>query len=1610
MSAAADLEAGAEGSPAIAAPPAPEPLPPRPYVGMRPLDRDEGKLLFGRDDDVRFLCNKIFASPVTLLYAQSGVGKSSLLRSRTVAELKKQDAVVVYFENWTKPTRGSVVDPLKAALVKLLPATVQTANSGDRSILELVRRLGAKDDFGERHTVVLILDQLEEFLLQTADVEPLRRELALLLRSKDVDVRVVLSLREEFLAALEPFKSDVPQLFRSTYRLEPISDQAIAEAITQPAEWFGGSYDRTLPATILYDLAEEQTRRENAQAKDTDGLARLRVWARNRAARNSALTSPPPATQGAAEVASDTSRACSGASLPFVQLVCEKLWATAELGDKRMGLSLYRDLGGIRRILDAHVESVMPKKWRQRELAARLLVPLAPATGLKMSYAAAELAQVTERDADEVVELLGLLSKGLILRTREYGGSVRYELQHDALVGVVRPWRDEVLAEARRRKLLMRIGAVLAFLLLVGAYGLVRHWRSEREYADNTAALRDLHRDMGEFERATAYLLLYSKQAAARRFTDLEAGLRVRAKGLDHGGRAYAMQEQEAPPLAGREVRARVSSDYPLTKDAFEREWAAQSRIAAERWGIPLPPRIRLEPSLAPCPLGAGGAKTCKAILSAPGGPLETEVLWYPGEENDLVLVPASPEGKQVGLYAWLEARKLLLRESLPMLPVGSEEWWLVPRWTLPAWHAVGAAGDGAVDRGSLLARRMAAQATRRPDLFITHAVTDSLVARVAQSFPATASEAHRIRGQRLTDDLVALAKTGNGFALRALPAILDFLATCGGDLGSEEVAQIWMNLLVPATYLPSTLAPAPSRNDACGEDAERLAVASAGPGPLNTVDPAPVELNRGIVVHLGGRTPGASQAAFESSALRVRRALYESRGLDVPIAFVPATSQLEPEEIAISVADGSYGSVGRDLAPLPLPATDLDKFLERALNDAAVGAERRDPSTPGPTGNAANLRAQWLSAETVEAILERLRTEPNKAASKDFKTTADWLTKNYSLTDLKILLRAVVSSEEPGNSVRYPEWLLASLVYWANSNDSTSKGDRRSVAALAAHLRRLQAAAADPPAGGSCPRVDEGIDKLRHGDACGAQRAFHNARADECFVRGYASSRAVANDPIVAVAGPAPAPPTSVASPLHRPAVPASGELTSLLAWRDLVETPLNRTVSDLAPNIWLFQRHAFNPTWQADVYRQTMTRLNAAKLWPTTPSTLEFFRLALAYMSPAVAAEADVAKAAIGQVLHKNRPVLTSDRVGDALDQLFAVCGNRLSANWCRGFLFSIVKEYREDLDPWTIVASIYASLWRDQDLVAWYGDRRTLEQAVELAETAAKLGTVAAGYARYERSVASEVLTQLATRSHPEPHYDELEQLVTRLMLGPDGRARLAGLALGDGDAARALRYASDPDLKHAALRYYAHLDLHHPSEAVQEAALIKSAPSAPAVGQLAAALSEALLEDSSHVAIDRYLGTPEEQVPLVAALAVNRRPDLASDLDLRLTDLVAGHDLGHWTAELELGRMQAWQEMLVALYLRKLPWEKAFSDLEHDEPFKSSAFRYLGRERNGLLCQARLFEALAIERALGTSADETRKAFDQVIAAGMKPYVEHHVARCILDATCRSVKAP
>ncbi len=398
-----------------------------PYVGLRPYDRRDRHLFHGREHDALLLTNKIFATPLTLFYAQSGFGKSSLLRALVIPKLEDDDAMVVYFDAWSGEEPAAA---LKSVLIdRLTQQGVSDSAAGAPTLTHLMRLLQYKLE----RTIVLVLDQFEEFLVaHGSQLDPVRSELAALVRAPALDIRVIISIREEYLAALEPFRSEILHLFQSTYRLQNLGINEIRSAIELPPGHFGGSCEPALVDLLIRDLKPGG---DTADSDSTPGKQEERV------------------------------------ALPMLQLVCSQLWVSVKsTRDKALTVALYTRLGRIQGILGNYIESVMPKETNDKRVTARLLQFLAPPSGLKTSFSVADLAALTNLQPVRIGDELRRLESCRILRARKFRQEERFELFHDAMIKILSPWVSDVRNEEKhseRRKKLRNIMLVAGIFFVI---------------------------------------------------------------------------------------------------------------------------------------------------------------------------------------------------------------------------------------------------------------------------------------------------------------------------------------------------------------------------------------------------------------------------------------------------------------------------------------------------------------------------------------------------------------------------------------------------------------------------------------------------------------------------------------------------------------------------------------------------------------------------------------------------------------------------------------------------------------------------------------------------------------------------------------------------------------------------------------------------------------------------------------------------------------------------------------------------------------------------------------------------------------------------------------
>jgi formylglycine-generating enzyme required for sulfatase activity len=231
-------------------------LPERLYKFLDYFEAADQPIFFGRDEEVNYLVQRIMAHRLTVLFGQSGVGKTSLINAGVIPRLEEEGYTSLYLRVLREPT-ASIKGSLSQAVLQLgqdatSPSSILHSPSSDPcSFLE--RALPS-----ESH-LVIFLDQFEEFFVRLgkATRAAFAEELAVCLGS-DLDLRFVLSLRDDYLARLHSLSAQLPDdPLMNRFCLENLNVEKARLAITQPARAFKLRYEDELLETLLDDLEQE---------------------------------------------------------------------------------------------------------------------------------------------------------------------------------------------------------------------------------------------------------------------------------------------------------------------------------------------------------------------------------------------------------------------------------------------------------------------------------------------------------------------------------------------------------------------------------------------------------------------------------------------------------------------------------------------------------------------------------------------------------------------------------------------------------------------------------------------------------------------------------------------------------------------------------------------------------------------------------------------------------------------------------------------------------------------------------------------------------------------------------------------------------------------------------------------------------------------------------------------------------------------------------------------------------------------------------------------------------------------------------------------------------
>ena len=241
-----------------------------PFVGPRPFETEDRDRFFGRTRELEELLSLIIAHRAILVYAQSGAGKTSLLKAGVIPRLVQQAYKVL------PPARVHGLLPADLSADKVAnifvfhalqhwtenlchgPSAEKCAQTTLAEFLKTLVPPSRPDEEGAA-PMVIVFDQFEEFFTANAhrwqERAPFFKQLSQALEEIPT-LKVVFVMREEYIAQLDPLAELLPEKLRTRMHLERLRGNSARNAVVKPFQSRGLSFDAGAAEKLLAELSE----------------------------------------------------------------------------------------------------------------------------------------------------------------------------------------------------------------------------------------------------------------------------------------------------------------------------------------------------------------------------------------------------------------------------------------------------------------------------------------------------------------------------------------------------------------------------------------------------------------------------------------------------------------------------------------------------------------------------------------------------------------------------------------------------------------------------------------------------------------------------------------------------------------------------------------------------------------------------------------------------------------------------------------------------------------------------------------------------------------------------------------------------------------------------------------------------------------------------------------------------------------------------------------------------------------------------------------------------------------------------------------------------------
>ncbi|WP_248913793.1 protein kinase domain-containing protein [Polyangium aurulentum] len=374
-----------------------------PFAGLSAFQEADAARFFGRDNDIAAVLGRLRNQQLVMIAGPSGAGKSSFVRAGVIPALKRagRDAEAFVVRPGRRPLAAL------ADVLTYLADTGDAAGEADPEVIAVTLRsqpgyLGARlrsrcRRRGSDHRILLFVDQLEELYTLGSGPEERAAFCACLEGVADdasSPLRVVLSMRGDFLNRLAEERRFSAEVTRGLFLLPPMTHDGLRAALVKPLEAARYAFeDDALVGEMLGGL------------------------------------------QG------------TGSPLPLLQFTAMKLWEERDRERRLLTREAYVALGGVAGALSTHADAVLsgmaPSAQRlTRAIFTRLVTPERTRAIVRLD----ELVALSD-DAAAVEGVVQHLAEARLLAI-ESGGEREgrtVELVHESLIdrwAKLRQWLD----------------------------------------------------------------------------------------------------------------------------------------------------------------------------------------------------------------------------------------------------------------------------------------------------------------------------------------------------------------------------------------------------------------------------------------------------------------------------------------------------------------------------------------------------------------------------------------------------------------------------------------------------------------------------------------------------------------------------------------------------------------------------------------------------------------------------------------------------------------------------------------------------------------------------------------------------------------------------------------------------------------------------------------------------------------------------------------------------------------------------------------------------------------------------------------------------------------